>query len=840
VNTLRDLVLKRLDANTKPEDEWSALVLAALEGPDELAQLLDEQAPDAPKPPSPRAPAKPPAEAASPRIAFLKAITVEGFRGIGPKATLDLTPGPGLTLVVGRNGSGKSSFAEALELLLTGETYRWENRSKVWKDGWRNLHHPKARIAAELALEGEKGTCTVARDWADGSDLGAAETWAQVHGRPRTGVAALGWETPLAAYRPFLSYNELGSMLDEGPSKLYDALSKVLGLDALVDAQAVLTQARTAREKAQKDADQDRKSLLARIEGTSDERAAKVREALGAKDWGLDTLESILAGSSGAGEPDTAAGLLGRLAALAPPDPAKVQAATQALRHAAERQKAAAQTVAGRSEQLAALLDHALRFHEAHGDGPCPVCGREKALDADWHRRKAQEAADLRHAAREATDANAALKAAAAEVRRLLAIDLDLVRRAQSADLPAMATAAANAIGLRFSHGPLAALRHPEPGSVPADATPATAIALAAAVDEALPDMVISVDQLRQAAAEALRTREDAWRPHALALAEWLPKVRAAREAAASLPLLKKAEKWLKEAADDIRNERFAPIADQTRAIWDQLRLQSNVSLEKVHLGGAGKARKVELEVTVDGQQGAALGVMSQGELHSLALSLFLPRATLEESPFRFVVIDDPVQSMDPARVDGLARVLHGASRDRQVVVFTHDDRLPEAVRRLGIPATQVEVTRRDGSVVALRQARDPVSRHLDDALTLARTDDLPPEVARRVVPGLCRQAIEAACMEAIRRRRIGRGEPHADVEALLSGLTGTKSLAALALFDDAARAGDVLPRLDRESRAGADTFRAVNEGSHETFRGDLLGIVRSAEKLARWMQTLP
>jgi wobble nucleotide-excising tRNase len=51
--------------------------------------------------------------------------------------------------------------------------------------------------------------------------------------------------------------------------------------------------------------------------------------------------------------------------------------------------------------------------------------------------------------------------------------------------------------------------------------------------------------------------------------------------------------------------------------------------------------------VTVDGVEGAALGVMSQGELHAMALSLFLPRATLPESPFRFVVIDDPVQSMD-------------------------------------------------------------------------------------------------------------------------------------------------------------------------------------------------
>jgi len=39
----RDLVLKRLDADTRPEDEWSALVLGALEGPEELERLLEGQ-----------------------------------------------------------------------------------------------------------------------------------------------------------------------------------------------------------------------------------------------------------------------------------------------------------------------------------------------------------------------------------------------------------------------------------------------------------------------------------------------------------------------------------------------------------------------------------------------------------------------------------------------------------------------------------------------------------------------------------------------------------------------------------------------------------------------------
>ena len=69
-----------------------------------------------------------PAGAAPPAHAYLGEIRVTGFRSIGPECTLPLQPGPGLTLVVGRNGSGKSSFAEAAELALTGECSRWAHR----------------------------------------------------------------------------------------------------------------------------------------------------------------------------------------------------------------------------------------------------------------------------------------------------------------------------------------------------------------------------------------------------------------------------------------------------------------------------------------------------------------------------------------------------------------------------------------------------------------------------------------------------------------------------------------------------------------------------------------
>src|SRR5262249_21696832 len=157
-----------------------------------------------------------------------------------------------------------------------------------------------------------------------------------------------------------------------------------------------------------------------------------------------------------------------------------------------------------------------------------------------------------------------------------------------------------------------------------------------------------------------------------------------------------------------------------------------------------------------------------------------------DDSPFRFVVIDDPVQSMDPSKVDGLAQVLAELSERRQVVVFTHDNRLPEAVRRLQIDATIWEVTRKEQSEVEIRKNLDPVKRYLPDATALAKTTELPDKSRGPRVLTFCRSAIGAACHERVRRERIRSGERHADVERLLERSLTTTQTAALALFGDA------------------------------------------------------
>jgi recombinational DNA repair ATPase RecF len=803
------IVEERLAADKADRQDWSLHVLAACEGEATLNDVLGGGG---------AAARQRPAFAATPIAhdpvgAYLKSIEVEGFRGVGPARRLELAPGPGLTLVVGRNGSGKSSFAEALEILLTGANWRWKDRSAVWREGWRNLHHPSpTRVGAAIAVEGTPGITTVTRAWPDGADLAAGVASVRKPGGKPADLDTLGWGGPLETYRPFLSYNELGSMLEAGPTELHDRLSNILGLADLERAQQLLKDARLPREKALAGVWKRLPALVAKLDGLPDERAKRARLALGGKKWDLDAAEGVLGSTADVAGADELA-LLRALAGIAVPSAEEVLGLAETLESLDARRKALAATPAGQAHQIAGLLRSALDWHGAHGDGDCPVCGRTAAMDEAWSESAEKRIAELDELAREVRELELDARRAADRTSRLTAAPPAILDRAEEVGLD---SAPLLAVWRAFI------------------APPTDSVGLADHLVSAIGPMVDAAEAFKAQAAAEVARREDLWRPIATELAAWLSDAREAQMAAASVASLESAEKWLKQAAVAVRQQRFEPIADKAVEYWKLLRQQSSVELDRVILEGTGPSRHLTVDVTIDGQKNAALAVMSQGELHAIALSLFLPRATLPESPFRFVVIDDPVQSMDPSRVDGLARVLQSVAAGRQVIVFTHDDRLPEAVRRLDIDARIIEVTRHEDSVVELRPSLDPVTRNLDDARALARTAELPELVAQQVVPNFCRAAIEAACIEVVRRRRIERGDSRSDVEEELARAQKLNSKLALAIFDDAGRGGDVAVRVTSWGELAADAWGISNRGSHAGYRGSLDDLVYGTEILCR------
>ncbi len=803
---LLGLVVDRI-AERPPPGIAGDLILAAFQGPEAVGATLRGEPGSATKDRGRAVVASP----APPSAVYLTSIEVEGFRGIGPPTVLTIDPGPGLTLVIGRNGSGKSSFSEALEMVLLGTNQRWEQRVKVWRDGWQNLHHRHTRVAARFTVDGRRVPLEIARVWKAGDGVDSPALL--VDGKPAP-LDALGWSQPLAGFPPLLSHNELEHALDREQSKLYDALAGILGLGDLAAAQQILRQARLDREHAMKAAREALPSLLALLEHATDERAGLALAALKQKMWDLDAVAATVDGAA-LGDERSLLRKLRDLAGVPVLDRERLAAAMGDLRDAHATAERLRGTDAGRAHELASLLERALEVHGHAEDETCPVCGTEGVLTYQWRMRAREHVSELVAGADAVRKAGDMLGNAMRAARQLVTAPPVALRDGAGAGVDIVATLE---LWRRWA-------------GVAADDD---ALALAAHLDAHGPPLIAAVGDLRRAATLELERLERAWRPAAEAILEWLPNGRAAQAAATEVDRLKDAEGWLKDAHDEIRDERFRPIAGAVQENWTELRQDSNVSLGDLRLRGAAAQRRLSLDVKVDGEDGSALGVMSQGELNCLALSLFLPRASMPESPFRFVVIDDPVQAMDPAKVAGLATVLARAAKERQVIVLTHDTRLADAMRALDIAATVIEVVRREQSVVELRRIQDPVQRYIDDAFAVAMSRDVPAE-ALRVVPGFCRLALEAASSLAATRRLLHQGTTYAEVQAILAKPTTLNMWLALALLNDQERSGDVTGFLLKQYPWAVDAVKECNRGTHSgKVFGDVIGFIRSVERLTK------
>ncbi|BDB41920.1 MULTISPECIES: ATP-binding protein [Mycobacterium] len=706
---------------------------------------------------------------------FLTSISVAGFRGIGRQAKLDLYPAPGLMVVSGRNGSGKSSFAEALELTLTGTSYRWhEKKEKMWAESWRNLHHhDPCAIRIHFAAEGT-GPFTLGVDWKDDATLAERSAWTQFGSAQRAeGTDGLGWARPLELWRPVLSYDELGRVFDDGPAALYDALNKLLGLDVLADAEKWLAAKLKSTKAARDQADDERKRLLGMLAESSDERAERATKLLKKRPVPLDEVRGLATGSDDSDLKVVPA--LRALTQLETPSLDEIDSAASRLRTAAQAVAQLATTVVDTTRQRLDLLEAALTFHAHAGDTDCPVCGKGR-LDGDWATQARADVSSTESTLAEYRAATNELNQARSSARRLL-VGLEQVSKVPATELAGLAA---------YNAAVSAAV-----------ATPTGDVDLASHLESALIAVGEAAESLRSQAAEALTDRESGWAPLAAKLGGWVGLEEDARSLDDTLKTMTAAKSWMNKNGEAFRNLRLKPVAAQARKIWAQLRQESNVDLGEITLQGSANRRRAELSGSVDGQPTKALSVMSQGELHALALALFLPRATAAASPFRFVVLDDPIQAMDPAKIDGFVQVLGEIAQTHQVIVFSHDDRLASVIRETGVDARLVEVVRESESKVTVRDNINPAIRQVRDVFALIKDDGLADDVKARVLPGLFRMALESAAKQTYYTKQSLAGCPRSECEDAWLATKKTIPRVALAVLGDAS--ADLTKWLDQK-----------------------------------------
>ncbi|WP_237113539.1 AAA family ATPase [Mycobacteroides abscessus] len=750
-------VWELLDADEAVAEDTIYLVATALRSDEELAAQLGHDAP---------VPGRPDVTATggpAPLRAFLRSITVSGFRGIGPRTTLEVNPYKGITVISGRNGSGKSSFAEALEYALTGSSYRWATRSQQWEASWRNLHAGEpAAIAIDFAMEPDDdrsgSTVTVGVDWETGAELEDARRWSQIRGQQREPITALGWDEALVTHRPLMSYDELGGRLEDTPSALYDSLNRLLGLDMIADADRRLKEAEKRLAGPRKVANDARTRLRQALDGVADPRAAQVKKLTAKVPYDLDAITGTTLGTA----TDQAAAIarLRSIAELSVPEQAKAAAVAKELREAVDAHAAGADTAVKALTARATLLREALHLHPDIGEGACPVC-ETGTLDAAW-----RAAAEER------------LREADASTAKHQELTQRLARARQAADGFFGAVATVPAVdGVE-----LAALPTFDDAVTGARSAPGNLADLPAHVETAALNLADAAAALRQEAAERAAELEDAWAPVARTIASWVDLETAARKDDDRLGKVSAAVKWLRTNAETLRARRLAPMVDQSRAIWGRMRHESNVDLGSITLEGSATRRRAVVDASVDGAPAGALSVMSQGELHALALALFIPRATTPASPFRFLVLDDPIQAMDPAKIGGFLDVLVELAKTRQVIVFSHDDRLPAAIRARSVPAQLLEVRREQGSRVRWTESDSPANRYISDAMALVLDERMDDVVKRKATPGLFRMAVEAAAHQRFFTDRARAGAVYHETDGAWEAAKTTQQCVALAV----------------------------------------------------------
>ena len=389
----------------------------------------------------------------------IKRIAISGFRGFG-KVTQVAAPAHTVSVFWGGNSNGKTSFAEAIEFVLTGGIARREllgGAKDEFADSLRNAHlDDSATVAVELHIEDSVGvTHTIKRTLLEDYRRGNAAqctTKLEIDSKPAPEgdlISVVGltfFPAPLQA--PVLSQHSLGFLFSSSPTDRAAYFRAVLDTQDLEDFRQAVASLKDALETPSGPEILDI-NALGKVPGLFAALHALLQDAKAQADVeaAFDGALAMLLADAGAAPAATLAGKvlqvrdeLARRRALVFPvqsfaqkpftpwaDTRQVFAET-ASNFAAERSKCDAEAM-----KLVDLFEAALKVPDLAAqteDTDCPLCGTAAALTPAriaWIKEQAQSTADYK----------STLKALTTALDRL-AIALQAVEGSTGASLPAV------------------------------------------------------------------------------------------------------------------------------------------------------------------------------------------------------------------------------------------------------------------------------------------------------------------------------------------------------------------------------------------------------------------
>ena len=133
-------------------------------------------------------------------------------------------PGPGLMVIAGRNGSGKSTLRRGSRAGADGHQLALERQDeRCGRRTGATCTPAIRRRSGSASPKRARGTTTIGVDWPSGDDVAVDDmqgAGCSATARSTRTPSVLGWARALEMYRPLLSYDELGGILEGTPERL--------------------------------------------------------------------------------------------------------------------------------------------------------------------------------------------------------------------------------------------------------------------------------------------------------------------------------------------------------------------------------------------------------------------------------------------------------------------------------------------------------------------------------------------------------------------------------------------------------------------------------------------
>lgn len=585
----------------------------------------------------------------------LEQVSIRGYRGIGNDVPLVLNfdPTPGLTVLHGLNGAGKSSISDAIEIGLTGRTPTVTAGTAGKAALWDPIHLARgatsARVEVVLASDGHRLLLVAVLD-----SLGAIQSHeAELTNAVGTKKIALdaSWHDALASHQPVFAYASLERrvQLSKDLATYFEGLLALGGSfttleDTITSRANESTQAHSRWRSAKEDA---MKSLAA----IDTERGSEtnviildpVQEPSPGNDW-----EKWLKDE----------GLLqvGTTSFPLPSDSREQLTIAASRANASIRTFDKARVSSEQNLSTALELLHSEATSRHIDSTACPVCS---APNPKWLETLGTTVAQNKNLMRLQRDVESEIRALASVTETLLPAVLRVGKTAGADDPIRSISSTAKDLMDQFNEAHRTS--HPTQHLMLSATTALCAWLVSEDARTLINEAVVRTDATKQWQISRARAVENF-------ITVWKADGALAAEAVSWKETLKRVDDLRKQ----LRKRRSMTLEGKAGS-----RIENLLSDAELHLKGISVlSSKASMELVDQNDNKVELGMLSAGQRNAVLLAPLL--ASVDAGPFGFLILDDPVHAFDELRIDRLAESLSRIADSRRVIVLTHDDRLKE------------------------------------------------------------------------------------------------------------------------------------------------------------------